>query len=84
MEKACPAYEVLRSSAKRLLMFLEAEMARNGGQQVKVWNDTLVMIGSRRVTLPGLAELQALGWIELSRHPKYILVRKAHHEELEQ
>jgi hypothetical protein len=39
MEKSlCPAYAILRPSAERLLMSLEAQVAHNGGQQTKVWN----------------------------------------------
>jgi hypothetical protein len=65
-----PAYQILRPSARRLLRFVESEIARHGGGRVTIFNDQLEMIGSRRVYLPGLHELAALGLITVERFPK--------------
>jgi hypothetical protein len=65
-----PAYLALRPSSRRLLMFIETEIARGGVGPVTIFNDQLEMIGSRRVYLPGLYELHALGLVEVTRYPK--------------
>src|SRR5262245_291916 len=66
-----PAYWVLRPSTRRLLRFIETEVARAGTDRVMLANATLEMIGSRRVYLPGLHELAVLGWIDVERYPKH-------------
>jgi hypothetical protein len=63
-----PAYLTLRASSRRLLAFIETEIARGGGGRVTIFNDQLEMIGSRY--LLGLYELHALGLVEVTRYPK--------------
>jgi hypothetical protein len=65
-----PAYGVLLASSRRLLMFIEQEVARNGGGNVTLYADQLCVVGSVRVVRPGLRELHALGLIEWQRFPK--------------
>ena len=65
-----PAYEILRPSSRRLLRVIDTELARNGGATI-IHNDQFEVVGSStRVVLPGLAELHALGLIEVTRYPK--------------
>jgi hypothetical protein len=64
------AYEVLRPSSKRLLAFVEREIERQGGGNVRLYNDELEMIGSRRIVLPSLSELNALGFLRVTRYQK--------------
>ena len=65
-----PAYEILRPSSRRLLRFIDTEVARNGGA-ITLYNDQFEIVGSlTRVVLPGLAELHALGLIDVERYPK--------------
>ena len=52
------------------MTFIESEVARQGGGRVVIFNDPFEMIGSRRVYLPGLNELHALGLVEITRYPK--------------
>ena len=66
--KQSPAYEVLRASSRRLLMFIEQEIARQGGGNVTLYADQLAVVGSVRVVLPGLSELNALGLIRDARY----------------
>ena len=73
-ELTSPAYLVLRPSARRLLAFIGTEIERQGGGTVTIYNDQLEVVGSRRVYLPGLHELSALGLIELVRLPKRHLI----------
>ena len=68
--KQSPVYEALRASSRRLLMFIEQEIARNGGRPVMLYNDQFAVVGSVRVIPPGLSELHALGLIEVTRYPK--------------
>ena len=56
-----PAYEALRASSRRLLLFIEGEIARQGGGAVTLFADQLAVVGSIKVIVPGLAELHALG-----------------------
>ena len=63
------AYEVLRPSSRRLLRFIDIELARNGGATI-FHNDQFEVVGSLdRVVLYGLAELHALGLIDVERYP---------------
>jgi hypothetical protein len=65
-----PAYGALRASSRRLLLFVEQEIARNGGKPVTIYNDQFNVVGSIKVVLPGPSELHALGLIEVTRFPK--------------
>ena len=64
------AFAVLRPSSRRLLMFIETEIARSDGGSVTLYMDQFEVVGSRNVVLPGLSELHALGLIEVTRLPK--------------
>ena len=65
------AYEVLRPSSRRLLRFIDIELARNNGGATIFHNDQFEVVGSlNRVVLYGLAELHALGLIDVERYPK--------------
>jgi len=55
------AFAVLRPSSRRLLMFIETEIARSDGGSVTLYMDQFEVVGSRNVVLPGLSELHALG-----------------------
>jgi hypothetical protein len=68
--KTSPAYEVLRASSRRLLLFIEQEIARNGGGKVTIYPDQFRVVGSIRIIVPGLDELNALGLIDVQRYPK--------------
>jgi hypothetical protein len=72
--KQSAAYEVLRPSSRRLLMFIETEIARNGGNAVTFYNDQLEAVGSRRVVGPGLSELNALGLLRVAQYQKRHLI----------
>ena len=61
------AHAVLRRSSKRLLLFIEGEIARSVGGSVTLYNDQFAVVGSIKVVLPGLSELHALGLIEVAR-----------------
>jgi hypothetical protein len=63
-----PAYEALRASSRRLLLFIEGEIARQGGGRVTIYADQFAVVGSIKVVLPGLSELHALGLIDVKRH----------------
>ncbi len=65
-----PAYQTLRASSRRLLLFIEGEIARQGGGAVTIYPDQFAVVGSIRVVLPGLVELNALGLLDVKRHPK--------------
>lgn len=65
-----PAYEALRASSRRLLLFIEGEIARQGGGRVTIYADQFAVVGSIRVVLPGLSELHALGLIDVQRFQK--------------
>jgi hypothetical protein len=65
-----PADQVLRASSKRLLMFIEQEIAHSCGGSVTLYNDQFAVVGSVKVVLPGLSELHALGLIDVTRFPK--------------
>ena len=62
------AHAVLRRSSKRLLLFIEGEIARCGGGSVSIHNDQFA-VGPVKVVLPGLSELHALGLIDVTRFP---------------
>ena len=64
------AHAVLRRSSKRLLLFINGEIARCGGGSVSIHNDQLAVVGSFTVVLPGLSELHALGLLDVTRYPK--------------
>jgi hypothetical protein len=65
-----PAYSALRASSRRLLLFIEGEIARQGGGAVTIYADQFAVVGSIRVVLPGLVELHALGLLDVKRHSK--------------
>jgi hypothetical protein len=65
-----PAYLTLRPSSRRLLAFIEGEIARGGGGPVTLYADQLAVVGSRNVLPPGLSELRGLGLIDWQRFPK--------------
>jgi len=58
---------VLRSSARRLLLYLDTELTRNQGQPVTVPNDLLGIVGSRRIWQPAIHELHELGLVDVER-----------------
>lgn len=64
------AYGALRASSRRLLLFIDGEIARSGGGTVTLYADQFAVVGSVRVVLPGLSELRALGLIDWQRFPK--------------
>ena len=64
------AHAVLRRSSKRLLLFIEGEIARCGGRSVSIHNDQFAAVGPVKVVLPGLSELRALGLIDVMRFPR--------------
>ena len=66
---------MLRASARRVLRLVESEIARQGGGAATVYADQLEYCGSRRVYRPALAELHALGLIEVTRYPKRYVCR---------
>jgi hypothetical protein len=72
------AFAVLRPSSRRLLMFIETEIARSGGGSVTLYMDQFEVVGSRSLVLPGLSELHALGLIEVTRLPKRQLFAMRH------
>ena len=76
--ESSPAYLVLRASARRLLAFIGTVEGQSGGPVVTIWNDQFeAVVGSRRVYLPGLHELSALGLIEARRLPKRHLIGRS-------
>jgi hypothetical protein len=66
------AYGALRASARRLLLFLEREITREGGGAVTLYTDEFAVVGSTRVVRPGLPELQELGFINWRRFPSRV------------
>jgi hypothetical protein len=67
------AYAALRASSRLLLLLVEAEIAKQGGK-AQIFHDQLAVVGSwSRVVRPGMAELHALGLVEVTRHPKRFL-----------
>jgi hypothetical protein len=68
-----PAYQVLGTSSRRLLAYVEQEIAKQGGHAT-LYNDQLEAIGSRKVYLAGLSELNALGLLKVMRCPKKHLI----------
>ena len=64
------AHAVLRRSSKRLLLFIEGEIARRGGGAVTLYAFQLAAVGSIKVVLPSLSELHGLGLIDWQRLPK--------------
>ncbi|WP_156928436.1 hypothetical protein [Bradyrhizobium sp. th.b2] len=65
-----PAYEVLRASSRRLLLFIEQEIARQGDGSAVIYADQFRVVGSIRIIVPGLDELNALGLLDVQRYPK--------------
>jgi hypothetical protein len=55
-------------------MFIETEIARQGGGPVTLYADQFSVVGSVRVVLPGLSELQGLGLIDWKRFPKRYVI----------
>jgi hypothetical protein len=47
-----PAYEVLRASSRRLLLFIETEIARQGGGSATIYPDQFRVVGSIRIIVP--------------------------------
>lgn len=67
---------MLRASSRRLLLFIEGEIARQGGNPVTIYADQFAVVGSIRVVLPGLSELHALGLLDVERLQKrYVCAR---------
>jgi hypothetical protein len=60
------AVAALRASSRRVLHLIESEIGRQGGAAT-IYNDQLEMSGSRRVYLPALRELHALGLVDVVR-----------------
>jgi hypothetical protein len=73
-----PAYLALRASTRRLLLFVETEIARQGGGAATIFADQFAVVGSVRVILPGLSELQGMGLIDVERHPKKYICKVSH------
>jgi hypothetical protein len=48
----------------------EGEIARQGGGAVTIYADQFAVVGSIKVIVPGLAELHALGLLDVTRYPK--------------
>ena len=69
-----PAYGALRASSRRLLLFIEQEIARQGGGAVTIYADQFAAVGSIRIIVPGLDELNALGLLDIARYPKRCVV----------
>jgi hypothetical protein len=65
-----PAYEVLRASSRRLLLFVEQEITRGGGGSATIYPDQFRVVGSIRIIVPGLDELNGLGLLDVQRYPK--------------
>jgi hypothetical protein len=65
-----PSFLTLRASSRRVLRLVEAEISRQGGGVATIYTDQLEICGSRRTYRPAMAELHALGLIEVTRHPK--------------
>ncbi len=69
-----PAYRALSLSAHRALSRIEIEFAHHGGQdngKLPVTYDNFFEYGIRRSSIgPALAELEALGFIEITEHGK--------------
>jgi hypothetical protein len=63
------AFKALRASSRRLLLFVETEIARQGGAAT-IFDDQFKVVGSRRIVTPGIAELHALGLVEHKRKVK--------------
>jgi hypothetical protein len=62
------AFALLRPSSKRLLAYVEQEIARSGGGNVMLYADQLAVTGSMsKVVLCGLSELNALGLLRVAR-----------------
>ena len=70
-----PAYAALRASARRVLRLIESEIARQGGDVATIYTDQLEVCGSRRVHVPAMSELHALGLAEIVRFPKRYVCR---------
>jgi hypothetical protein len=70
-----PAYLSLRASAKRVLKLVESEVARQGGAATTIHIDQLEVCGTRRVYRLALAEIHALGLLEIARYPKRYVCR---------
>jgi len=70
-----PAFLVLRASAHRVLRLIESELARQGGAGAVIYADQLELAGSRRIWRPALAELHAVGLLDISKHPKRFICR---------
>jgi len=72
-----PAYRTLRASSRRLFKFIEREIARSDGGPVTLYSDEFEVVGSVRVVLPGLSELQGLGLIDWQRFPKRHVISRS-------
>ena len=69
------AYTVLRASARRVDRLVESEIVRQGDGTAIIYIDQLELCGSRRVYVPALSELHALGLLDVTRHPKRFVCR---------
>jgi hypothetical protein len=61
---------VLRASSRRLLLFIETEIARQGGDSATIYPDQFRVVGSIRIIVPGLDELNGLGLLDVLRYPR--------------
>ena len=68
------AYGVLGASSRRLLTFIEDEIAREGGGNAKIYTDQLEAVCSLKTALPALSELNALGLLRVARYQKRHLI----------
>jgi hypothetical protein len=53
-----------------VLRRVEAEIRKQGGERAVIWTDMLECTGSRRVYVPAMSELNALGLLDVERFPK--------------
>ena len=78
MREQSPAFGALRASSRRVLHLVESEIARQGGRAV-IYADMLEICGSRRVYVPAMSELHALGLLDVQREPKRYVCRMSGH-----
>jgi hypothetical protein len=62
-----PAYLALRASARRLLLFIETEVARQGGGAVTIYADQFSVVGSIRIVRRSKRHVISLSGRRLAR-----------------